>query len=381
MVAVLCTLVGLVVFEYAGYPILLFVLGLVRRRPVHKKTIYPSVTVIIAAHNEAEHIRATIANKLQLDYPGDKLSVIVVSDGSDDGTDEIVQEFSGDNVTLLRQEPRQGKTAALNMAVEHARSDIVVFSDANSIYAVDAIDRLVANFADRDVGYVTGKMVYVSRKGSVVSEGCTAYMRYENILRALETRVGSIVGVDGGIDAVRRELYTSMDPSLLPDFVLPLNVVDQGSRVVYEPAAVLQEEALGHAGAEYRMRVRVSLRAFHAIWRKRNLLNPFRHGMFSFQLLSHKLLRYWIGFLMLLILLMSIPLVQVPWIRAFLAVQIVCYGAALCGWGLDKRGRAPTILYIPFYFCLVNIAAAEAFLRFLKGEKQVIWKPREGSAT
>jgi len=375
----LCVLVGLIIFEYAGYPFLLWLIGTVRRRPVRKGDVSPSVTIVIAARNEAESIRATIENKLELAYPHDKMSVIVVSDCSEDGTDEIVREFSGDRVRLLRQEPRQGKTAALNLAAQHARGEVLVFSDANSIYAKDALERLVANLADPEVGYVTGKMVYVTRRGSVVSEGCSTYMKYENVLRALETRVGSVVGVDGGIDAVRRELYTTMDPAVLPDFVLPLNVVEQGFRVVYEPTAVLREDALAHAAGEYRMRVRVSLRAFHAIWRKRNLLNPLRHGLFSIQLLSHKLLRYWVGFLMLVVLLLSIALVRTTWVNVFLGVQLVCYGMALGGWYLDRRGRSPKLFYIPFYFCLVNIAAAEAFVRFLKSEEQVVWTPRKGN--
>ena len=381
MMIVLLILAALVIFEYAGYPVLLWLLAAVKSRPVVKQTIYPSATVIIAAYNEASSIRDTIANKLELAYPSDKLSVIVVSDGSDDGTDDIVREFSSNRVTLLRQEPRQGKTAALNMAAAHARSDILVFADANSMYAADALERLASNFADPAVGYVTGKMVYVSRSESGVSEGCSTYMKYENMLRVIETRIGSIVGVDGGIDAVRTELYTPMDPSLLPDFVLPLNVVEQGYRVVYEPAATLKEEALDNVGGEYRMRVRVSLRAFHAMWRKRNLFNPLRYGLFSFQLLSHKLLRYWVGYLMALILLISAALAQTAWVRAFLGAQIVCYCMALGGWYLARKGRSPAVLYIPFYFCLVNVAAAEAFLRFLKGEQQIMWKPREGDMT
>jgi len=367
------------VYVYVGYPVLLWLFGLIRARPVRKEEMLPPVTIIIAARNEVDSIGTTIENKLALDYPRDMLEIIVVSDCSDDGTDEVVQQFSEDNVILLRQEPQQGKTAALNLAVQRAKGDILVFSDANSMYAEDALRRLVANFADSDVGYVTGKMVYVTRTGSGVSEGCSAYMKYENILRTLETRVGSVVGVDGGVDAVRRELYTPMDPALLPDFVLPLNVVEQGYRVVYEPAALLREDSLEHVKGEYRMRVRVSLRAFHGMWRKRDMFNPFRYGLFTFQLLSHKLLRYWVGFIMLIIFLISVMLVQTQWIRIFLGAQVFFYLLAICGWLLSLKGRSPRVFYIPFYFCLVNLAAAEAFLRFLSGQKQVVWKPREGS--
>ena len=378
MLLALFLLLLMLFYVYFGYAAFVWLIGLVSPRRVLKVENYPSVSILIAAYNEAEAIGATIENKLQLDYPKDKLEIIVVSDSSDDGTDDIVRRFSEDNVRLFRQDARQGKTAALNLATQHAKSEVLVFSDANSAYAIDALRHLAFNFADPDVGYVTGKMVYVSRRGSMVSEGCSAYMRYENGLRTLETCIGSIVGVDGGIDAVRRELYTPMDPSLLPDLVLPLNMVEKGFRVVYEPAAILREEALDKAESEYRMRVRVSLRAFHALWQKRNLFNLFSYGFYSVQLLSHKVLRYLVGFAMVAIFAISLFQVQEDWGRAFLAVQIIFYALALFGWRLSHAGQSPQAFYVPFYFCLVNIAAAEAFIRFLKGDKQVTWKPREG---
>ncbi len=177
--------------------------------------------------------------------------MIVISDASDDGTDEIVGRVASEHpgrVRLLRQEPREGKTAALNLAVPQARGEIVVFADANSIYGPDALRRLARNFADPAVGYVTGKMVYVNPDGSLVGDGCSAYMKLENWLRAQETRIGSVVGVDGGVDAVRRRLYRPMRADQLPDFVLPLAVVEQGARVVYEPDALLTEHALVERG-------------------------------------------------------------------------------------------------------------------------------------
>jgi len=380
MTVILIVLIGIIAYVYVGYPAALLVLGLVRPRPVRKADIRPSVSVLIAARNEAQCIGDTLANKLALDYPRDKLEIIVVSDCSDDGTDDIVQQYAHENVVLLRQDPQEGKTAALNRAALHATGDILVFSDANSMYAPDSLKCLVASFADPEVGYVTGKMVYVTRRPSGVSEGCSTYMKYENMLRTLETRVGSVVGVDGGIDACRRDVYTRMDPSLLPDFVLPLNVVEQGFRVVYEPHALLREETLEYARGEYSMRVRVSLRAFHGMMYKRNLFNPIRYGVFSIQLISHKLLRYLVGFVLLLTFIVSAIMVREKWIQVFLAVQIVCYILALCGWYASVKARPLKLFYIPFYFCLVNVAAVEAFLRFLKGERQVMWKPREGAA-
>ena len=207
-----------VAYVYFGYPLVVLILSMARPRPVYRKTITPSVTLLIAAYNEAECIAATIENKLGLDYPREKLEIIVISDGSTDNTDEIVRRYEGERVRLIRQEPRAGKTSALNLAVGHANGEILVFSDANSSYAPDALRFLVENFNDPKVGYVTGKMIYTNPDGSPVGDGCTAYMKYENFLRAAETRVGSVVGVDGGIDAVRKSLYRPMNPGPTPRF-------------------------------------------------------------------------------------------------------------------------------------------------------------------
>lgn len=367
-------------YIYAGYPLVMFALSRLRQSGVAKGAFFPRVTIIISAYNEERHIGATIANKLALDYPKDRLEIIVVSDGSDDSTDDLVRSFNQRGVRLIRQEPRQGKTSAVNLAVSQAGGEILVFSDANSIYAPDALEHLVRCFADPEVGYVTGKMVYRTNEGSMVGQGCSAYMRYENLLRAWETLVGSVVGVDGGIDAVRRELYMPMRPDQLPDFVLPLEVVARGYRVVYEPRALLVEDALKDAMDEYRMRVRVTLRALWALWDMRKLLNPLRHGVFSMQLLSHKVLRYLAIIFMVTALFTNMFLAAKSLVFRFLLVaQAVFYGAAAAGWAYGRKNASlPNLLYIPYYFCLVNIAAAHAILKFLRGEKQVTWTPRKG---
>lgn len=372
-----CTLI--LVYIYFGYPLAVFSAACWLRRDVHKAPFEPRVTILISAYNEAEHIRDTIENKLQLDYPANKLEIIVVSDGSTDGTDEIVRSFADRCVRCIRQEPRQGKTAALNLAVPQAKGEIIVFSDANSIYDKDALHKLLQNFSDQSVGYVTGKMVYVNPDGSTIGDGCSAYMKYENLLRSYETLMGSIVGVDGGIDAVRKSLYSSMKADQLPDFILPLTMVEQGYRVIYEPSAILKEETLKKPEDEYRMRVRVSLRALWALWEKRILLNPKEYGIFSFQLLSHKVLRYLGGLFMVCLYMSSMLLVKGAWIyRIVFVFQSLFYVFALIAHRLEIQGRSSRILYITYYFTLINIAAAHALLKFIRGEKQVTWNPRKG---
>jgi len=366
-------------YIYIGYPGVIAVLSRLSQRRINKRAYTPSVTILIAAYNEERHIKATIANKLSLHYPPDKLEIIVISDGSEDKTEAIVASFKNQGVKLIRQEPRQGKTSALNLAVPQARGDILVFSDANSMYDPDALACLVENFADPDVGYVTGKMVYVNSDGTTIGDGCSAYMRYENMLRSMETRVGSVVGVDGGIDAVRKDLYRPMKADQLPDFVLPLKVVEQGYRVVYEPRALLKEETLHRSEDEYRMRVRVSLRALWALWDMRRLLDAGRYGRFSFQLFSHKVLRYLGIVFMAGALIANVRLLLRGRIYGMIfMLQAAFYGVAYAGHLLTKREGSSRIFSLPYYFCLINIAAGHALIRFLRREKQVLWTPRKG---
>jgi cellulose synthase/poly-beta-1,6-N-acetylglucosamine synthase-like glycosyltransferase len=368
------------VYVYAGYPVFCLIWGAVFRRSVMSSPIRPRVTIITAAYNEAECIGETVRNKLVLDYPPELVEIIVVSDESTDGTDDIVKaiadETDGNRVTLLRQSPRAGKTAALNLATARAQGEILVFSDANSLYAPDALDKLMKGFADPEVGYVTGRMVYKAADGSLTGDGCSAYMKYENFLRTLETNMGSVVGVDGGIDAVRAANYVQMREDQQPDFVLPLSVVQNGLRVVYAPDALNYEDVLTDPDSEFKMRVRVSLRAWHSLRDKSELLNVMRYGIFAWQLFSHKWLRYLAPIFQILLLVTNIALADKggQW-GDLMRVQIVFYSLAAIGH--FSRGRSlPTIIGFPYYLCLLNGAAGVALFKFLAGQKQVLWTPR-----
>ena len=372
--------VFLVGYTYLFYPLMIWLIGALRPKKVLKGDIYPTITVVIPAYNEERLIGKTVLNKLECDYPPGKREVIVISDSSTDDTDRIVASLNHPDIHLVRQEPRQGKTAALNKAVGLAKGEVIVFSDANSLYGKGALRRLAANFADPSVGYVTGRMGYVNPDGSGIAESCGAYMEYENLLRALETRCGSIVGVDGGIDAIRKELYVEMAPDMLPDFVLPLSVVERGYRVVYEPNAIVAEDALSSTREEFRMRVRVILRALHATWCMRRMFNPFRHGFFSLQLLSHKLLRYSVPFLLILLFVLNGLMVHRGgfWVVAFTG-QCALYGVAALGSVLLRfRKKVPSVLFFPFYFVLVNYACLVAWVKFIRKKKQTLWTPRTG---
>jgi cellulose synthase/poly-beta-1,6-N-acetylglucosamine synthase-like glycosyltransferase len=369
-----------ILYLYIGYPFFCLVIGYFKNRKILQTSVTPQVTLIIAAFNEEAFIEQTLRNKLDLDYPRENLKIIVVSDGSTDRTDEIVHRFESDGVRLIRQEPRAGKTAAINRAVKSATGEILVFSDANSIYDRNALKKLVSNFYDPSVGYVTGKMTYTNKEGKPIGDGCSAYMRYENALRRFESRIGSIVGVDGGIDAVRRSLYDPMRADQLPDLILPLKVVQQGYRVVYEPKAILKEESLNTDSDEYRMRVRVTLRALWAIRDMQDILSVKRHGIFAVQLWSHKVLRY-LCFIFLIALFISNLLLygRHPLYNGFFILQVIGYVAAALYPLMEKYGYAFKLIYFVRYFVLINLAAGQAFFQFVLGCKQITWNPRKGA--
>ena len=369
--------VGVVIYIYLGYPLVARLLaGLKRSDSQCSGGGTPSVTVLIAAFNEEDKIGETVRNKLEQEYPPELLDVVVVSDASEDNTDQIVSSFD-ERVTLIRQEQRAGKTAALNLGMQNARGEIIVFADANSIFSTQAIRHLATKFADPEVGYVTGRMVYVSSEGSLIGDGCTAYMRYENWLRTQESIIGSVIGVDGGIDAIRAELFTRMLIDQQSDFVQPLMVARKGYRVRFEPQAELREHSLSDQSSEYQMRVRVSLRALWVLWYMRDVMNLLNYRVLAWQLISHKLLRYLAWAPLLLAFFSGLALMgQSPLYTVLFVLQALFY--LIGGVGLLLAGSGSSWLTIPYYFLVLNIASAHAFFKFALGEKKAIWTPRVG---
>lgn len=372
--------VFLILYPYFVYPLILLALASVKPRPVRLGTWEPSVTILIPAYNEVDCIFATVQNKLELEYPSAKLQIIVVSDGSNDGTDDTVRQFAGCGVQLLRREGREGKAAALNEAVTHATGDIVVFSDANSLFDVDALRYIVENFADPDIGYVTGSLSFVNDDTAGVSgTGGGTYLRFENLLRATESRVGSIIGVNGGVDAIRRELYTPIPRNLITDFVLPLKVIAAGKRVVFDQRVRSQEMANTEISSEFRMRVRVALRALQGLAYMRHLLNPLRYPLASFCLVSHKVLRYLAFVFMVGALVTNIALaLSSPVYRVLLGLHLAGYGIALMGLYAKLPGLLKHITGAPCYLLMTYVAFAIASFRFCRGDTMATWRPRAG---
>jgi cellulose synthase/poly-beta-1,6-N-acetylglucosamine synthase-like glycosyltransferase len=377
MAAVFWISLVLIVYPYAIYPLLLAVWGALRARPVARAPVELSVSVLVPAYNEAAVIATTLEALLAQDYPKERLQILVVSDCSDDGTDDIVRSFAGRGVELLRQPERGGKALGLNAAVRHARGEIVVFCDANARFEPGAVRSLAQNFADPRVGYVTGALTVDDDEGAATG-GNNAYLRFEEGLRAAETRVASVIGVNGGCDAIRRELYSDIPKELITDFVLPLRVIAAGRRVVFDPQARSREDGNAELQSEFSMRVRVALRALQGLVHMRRLLNPLRHPSAAFCIVSHKVVRYMAFVFLATALASNVALaIASPFYRMLLVLHLACYALAACGL-LGAGRRLGVIAIAPAYLLMTYWAFAVASWRFLRGQTMATWKPRAG---
>ncbi|HKQ80559.1 MAG TPA: glycosyltransferase family 2 protein [Blastocatellia bacterium] len=371
---------AMMTFIYAGYPALMFALSLIFRRPVRRDDITPRVSIIIAAYNEDRDIEAKLKNTLELDYPRDRMEIIVASDCSTDRTDEIVRSFSARGVILYRQPERFGKTVAQNHAVKVSSGEILIFSDATTMYEPDAIRKIVRSFADPEVGCVAGQLIYVDASSSAVGKGCRSYWGYEKFLKRCESRIGSLVGVSGCMYAVRRICHARLANDMIDDFVIATEIHLQGVRTVYEPEAIAVEDTNRRAKDEFRMRVRVIKQTLSALRRYRSALNPFEHKMFAIQMIAHKVLRYAVPFLLIAALVASgwasvSASVSVGWLRLAFIGQLALYAAAVVGFIGERLKIKLGPLAIPYYFVLVNAASLVAFLKALYGETYVVWEP------
>lgn len=372
-----------VAWTYAGYPLLLLALARLRPRtrraqPQSRSAPFePTVTVIISAYNEEKAIRQKLETTLALDYPSEKLEVIVASDSSTDRTHEIVSGLAP-RVRLVALSERGGKTAAQNLAAAAAGGEVLIFTDATTVLNRDSVRRLVACLADPRVGCVGAELDYVSEGGSAVGQGGGLYWRYEKRVKELEAEVSTLIGVSGCLYAVRASTYRPIEPDLISDFVIAGDVFQRGFITVYGGGAVSSEKTHEETGEEFEMRVRVIIRTINALVRRARLLNPFRYGFFSFQLFSHKVLRYLVPELLLTILASGLWLAlrgetAAPLYRALTVVQLALYLTAAVGWLRQKLGLPLPLVHIPFYFLVVNFAALWALVLYLRGERKVTW--------
>ncbi|HST52879.1 MAG TPA: glycosyltransferase family 2 protein [Pyrinomonadaceae bacterium] len=368
-------------YAYVGYPLLVAAVSRLRPRAVRRSPQEPKVSVIITAYNEERDLAAKIENTLALDYPLDKLEIIVASDCSNDRTDEIARSFASVGVRLHRQAERRGKTSAQNAAVELARGEVILFSDATTLYDAGVLRAMLPNFADPTVGCVAGRLVYVDPSESSIGRGAKSYWGYETFLKTHESRACSLIGASGCLYAVRRAAYVPLYEEACSDFIIATKMVEQGLRAVFEPAAFCTEETNRRADKELSMRVRVIAQTFTDLWRHRAMLNPLRSGFYAVEIISHKVLRYAVPLFLALILFASGALaVRELFFAAVFAAQVCFYLAAAAGWALERAGLRLRLLALPHYFVLANAAVVLAFYKFLRGERYARWEPiREGA--
>lgn len=370
------SLLALIAYTYVGYPALVWLLSRFFEKPVHRDDFTPKVSVIIAAYNEERDLAQKIENTLSLQYPKEKLEIIVASDCSTDRTDEIANSYARAGVKLHRRPERLGKSVAQNWAMKSSTGEIIVFSDATTLYEPDAIRNIVRSFADPEVGCVAGHLLYVDRSATAVGKGCRSYWGYERFIKQCESKLGSLIGVSGCLYAVRRSSYTRLALDMSSDFVIAMEIYLQGLRTVYDCEAVSTEDTNKRGRDEFRMRVRVIEQTLSALHRYRRALNLKTYPLFAFQMISHKVLRYGVPFFLMAAFFSNLALAGRSELYniAFIG-QATFYFAAVVGWICDRLKLRAGPLGFPYYFVLANTASFVAFLKFMRGEAHVVWEP------
>jgi cellulose synthase/poly-beta-1,6-N-acetylglucosamine synthase-like glycosyltransferase len=360
---------GAIVYSYAIYPLLLALVPSPRREQSNDPAEWPSVSVLISVYNEEKHITARIENLLALDYPPDKLEILIGSDGSTDRTNELVRQSPDARVRLHAFEPRSGKPGVLNRLVPQARGELLVFSDANAMFAPDALRKLARHFAGPRIGGVCGRLV-LHGETSETDEG--PYWKLETYLKTRESALDSCLGANGAIYAIRKSCWPSIpDNTFVDDFVIGMRVREQGVRVIYDTEAVATEELPQSVGHEMTRRIRIGAGDFQALFLCWHSLLPWR-GFHSIAFWSHKVLRWIAPFFMIIALISNIALLPHPLFTVLLELQVIFYTFALIG-ALMRR-RKIVLFSAPYYFVIINLALLLGFFRFATGTQQAAWK-------
>ena len=357
-------------YSYLGYPIVLLALRLVIRREVKKQPITPFVSLLIPAYNEADVIDRKIENSLTLDYPDDRMEIVVASDGSRDGTVAIAQaRADGKRIRVLAFPENRGKVATLNASVPQLHGEVVVFSDAPAMLYLDSVRKLVENFADPEVGAVSGLYKVVEADQVNIGSSEDFYWKYETFLKVQESQLASTLGGHGHLHAIRKDLYPYPAPGTInDDYVIPVSVLAKGYRAVYEPSAIVYEEA--HEMTGFGRRVRIMAGNIQQLREIRGLLHPLR-SLALFFFVSHKLTRLLVPFAMLAALIANLFLLGFPIYLAIFCAQAAFYLLAASGsiWRLR-----PKVLMLPFYFCMINVATFFGFYHALTERRTLAWK-------
>ncbi|MFN8135751.1 MAG: glycosyltransferase family 2 protein [Bacteroidales bacterium] len=380
-------LLFIVFYAYLGYGIVLYVLVKLKRITAATKSAVPDadyepeVTLFIAAYNEKDFVAEKIKNSRELDYPAGKLHMVWVTDGSDDGTPDELKKYEG--VTVHHMPQRNGKIGAMNRGMQFVKTPVVVFCDANTMLGRESIRRIVKLFSNPKVGCVSGeKRIFSKDKDAAAGAGEGLYWKYESTLKKWDAELYSVVGAAGELFAIRTQLYQEVErDTLLDDFIISLRVAQQGYTIQYDPEAYAIESASANVKEELKRKIRISAGGIQSVIRLKSLLNVFKFGTLSFQYISHRVLRWTLAPLALLLLLpagfalaFSEGILDFGPYSLLFWLQILFYISALLGWYLENKSIKVKVLFVPYYFFIMNLSVFLGFKRYLKGSQSVNWE-------
>ncbi|RYZ55760.1 MAG: glycosyltransferase family 2 protein [Sphingobacteriales bacterium] len=371
-----------VFYTFIGYGIFLYLLVCLKRLINGRVTApstdqLPSLTLVVAAYNEADILPDKINDTLRLSYPEGKLSIIFVTDGSSDGSEDVVANHPG--IMLMHSPERKGKIHAIHRAMQMVTSEIVVFTDANTFLNPDAMKLIARHYADPKVGAVSGEKRVMIDAVSDATAGEGFYWKYESTLKRWDSELYSVVGAAGELFSVRTRLYEDVEPdTVLDDFMISMKIASNGYRIVYEPEAYAMEHSSENVEEELKRKVRIAAGGIQSIIRLKSLLNPLRHPVLTFQYLSHRVLRWTVTpFLMIGCFAANVSLViqRAPELYHFLLyAQLAFYGAALVGYLLAQRKMKVKAFFVPYYFCIMNYAVLAGIVRYFSKGQQAAWE-------
>lgn len=384
------SLLALVFYTYVGYGIISYMLVSIKRvltRGSGKShftwTQLPKVTLIVAAYNEEACIEDKIQNSFLLDYPKDSIDFLFITDGSDDRTMEIISRYPG--IRLLHQKKRQGKVAAVNRAMRYVKSPIVVFTDANTIINKDAIKRIVHHYQDPVVGAVAGeKKILMESADNASSAGEGIYWKYESLLKKWDSEINSVVGAAGELFSIRTSCFENIkEDTIIEDFFLTLRIAQKGYKVVYEPGAYAMERSSLSVKEELKRKIRISAGGIQAIVRLSGLLNIFKYGILSFQYISHRVLRWTLSpVALLLIFIINFILIDIGHVYGLLFIgQIIFYILAFTGYLFENYKIRIRMFFVPYYFVIMNYSVFAGFFRYIGGKQSALWIRAERKMT
>lgn len=386
MIIAFWTSLLLIIYCYFGYPLLLWLMAQIKPSPVHKGNYQPSISIILSVWNEADVIDAKIHNLLALDYPKEKMEILIGSDGSNDKTNEIIRGIIDARILLIEKLNRHGKMMMLNDLAQIARHEIIVFCDARQNFAFNAVKELVANFADERVGCVSGELVFrEDNEEGATAKGVNLYWNYEKFIRKQESQLHSMLGATGAIYAINRSLFVPIPANIvLDDMYVPLQIIRKGYRAVFDESAKAYDRPADSPREEHRRKIRTLFGNYQIFGLFADLFNPFSSPV-AVQIFSHKFLRVIVPFLLILLFIANLALINEPFYRIVLILQIIFYGMAITGalarnqkYGIFKL--ISKVCYIPYVFCLLNFSALIGFLKFIGAKQEVTWAKARDAA-